>query len=93
MKLYEIKHRERFSTPEVEFLATLADLKKRFNALRKIKTMVSIEANEAEINTNVTKDDWVKLLQSDSPGTYCELTPVDFITKRSLLRQWVDSDE
>jgi hypothetical protein len=99
MKLYELKSESRPYPNEqsvvrsTEYMASLAEVKKRFNELKKEKGMSSLQASEVHVQSKLTKEDWVMLLQSDAAGTYCELTPVDFIYSRNPLKEWSKSDD
>lgn len=44
--------------------------------------------NQVELKTALLAADWCQLLESDAPGPTCDLTPVDLIESRQVLKTW-----
>lgn len=88
MKLFELQVRDKRGTMEFEYMTNVAHLKKAFNAAVKTEPR-SVFAHEIQVRTDLRIGDWVALLRSDAPGLFCEMTPVDLIGKRKLLRKWI----
>ena len=95
MRLYEIQTRDAQGWMIFEYSTTLAAIKKRFNAIVKVKKDLprSCFAYEITVRTDLKIADWLMLLQGDAPGAGpIELTPQDLITDRKVLRKWSKPD-
>lgn len=96
MKLYELKieapwepgaamysRRWEYFTASGAAVARVTSIKKSLNGAGLVAAL-----NAVTMRTSLVAADWIKLLQSDAPGTYCELTPQDLVTSRKVLRTW-----
>lgn len=73
---------------EYHYFTRQDELKKEYNSLVRMKKnpVIAMQAWEIDINNALTLKDWLELVQSDAPGTYCVLTPQDLVKRVKMLR-------
>jgi len=93
MKLYEIRvanlgimrlRDTYYSTSQAKAMALFRKHK---------KWGATVDLYHCEVDTNLKADDWCALLESDAPGTACNMTPQDRITGRTLIATCAPDDE
>ncbi len=81
MKLYRIQNQKRHWGIETRFATSLTKTKQ----IAKKMTGTSKTISECQIADRLTAQDWIDLLEMDSPGVQEGKTPVDFITSSKVI--------
>ena len=92
MKLYEVQTtltKKSITCQETYYFSSQSGARRIFNRNKRLETVLRVRFSSVKVDTRLKTEDWISLLESDAPGMTCTMTPIDRITSRQLLAEWV----